>query len=334
MADAFPRRRLGPDGLEVSALGIGCLPMSSSSYGPAGGERNARLVVERALELGIDFLDTSDAYGRDFANEVLVGKTIRGLRERLVVGTKFGIIAGEGRIAEVRGDRDYVRGACEGSLQRLGTDHVDVYYQHRVDRDVPIEETVGAMAELVREGKVRYLGLCEASEATIRRAHAVHPISAVQMEYSLWTRDVEGSLLPTLRELGIGLVPYSPLGRGFLTGAVRSAEQLGERDYRRTIPRFSGDNLERNLLLVEELRSLAGEKGATPAQLALAWLLSRGDDIVPIPGMERVELLEQNAQSAHVALTETERVRLDRLFAEDAVAGARFSEEEFSHVDR
>jgi aryl-alcohol dehydrogenase-like predicted oxidoreductase len=301
-------RRLGSQGLEVSALGLGCMGMSEF-YGRTD-EGEAIATIHRALELGITFLDTADAYGWG-ANERLVGKAISGRREDVVLATKFGNVRGpNGEFLGIDGSPEYVRSACEASLQRLGVETIDLYYQHRVDLETPIEATVGAMAELVQEGKVRYLGLSEAAPATIRRAHAVHPISTLQSEYSLWTRDPEAEVLPLVRELGIGFVAYSPLGRGFLTGMLRSPEQLDPDDFRRTSPRFAGENFARNLQIVYQVKAVADEAKATPAQVALAWLLSQGDDIAPIPGTKRVPRLEENAAADGLELTADQLARL------------------------
>jgi aryl-alcohol dehydrogenase-like predicted oxidoreductase len=323
------KRRLGTEGLETSALGLGCMGMSEF-YGTTD-EGEAVATIHRALELGIDFLDTADMYGRG-ANEKLVGKAIRGRRDQVVLATKFGNVRNDDGSREVRGDAEYVRQACEASLQRLGLDHVDLYYQHRVDRRVPIEETVGAMAALVEAGKVRWLGLSEASPETIRRAHAVHPISALQSEYSLWTRDPEDGPLATCRELGIGFVAYSPLGRGFLTGRISSPEDLEEGDFRRNNPRFQGENFQRNLDLVARVREIADEKGRTPGQIALAWLLSRGEDVVPIPGTKRRRYLEENAEAVDVELTDEELERIEQAFPKGAAAGERYPD--MSTIDR
>ncbi|HUZ98167.1 MAG TPA: aldo/keto reductase [Gaiellaceae bacterium] len=310
------KRTLG-QGLVVSEQGLGCMGMSAF-YGQ-GDDAESIATIHRALELGITFLDTAEMYGRG-VNEELVGRAIKGRRDEFVVATKF-----IGAFSDRRPDGrpEYIRTAIEGSLQRLGTDHVDLYYQHRVDPQTPIEETVGAMAELVTAGKVRHLGLSEASAETIRRAHAVHPIAALQSEYSLWTRDPEGPILDTLRELGIGLVAYSPLGRGFLAGRFTSPDELDDDDFRRNHPRFSGENLERNLKLAEHVKTLAESKGATPAQVAIAWVLSRGDDVVPIPGTRRRTYLEQNAAASDIELTAQELAELDEI---GEAAGDRYSD--------
>jgi aryl-alcohol dehydrogenase-like predicted oxidoreductase len=304
------KRTLGSAGPEVSAIGLGCMGMSAF-YGSTD-EEEARRTILRALDLGCNFLDTSDMYG-PHTNERLVGSTIAPRRDEVFLATKFGIklefVDGQPR-RSVDGSRAYVHSACEGSLERLGLDHIDLYYQHRVDPGTPIEETVGAMAELVKEGKVRHLGLSEASAETIRRAHAVHPITAVQTEYSLWTRDVEQEILPTLEELGIALVAYSPLGRGFLSGRFSSPDELDEGDFRRHGPRFTGENLQQNLKLAERVKELAAEKDITPGQLALAWVLGRGEQIVPIPGTKRVSYLEENLAAANVELSAEEVQRI------------------------
>jgi aryl-alcohol dehydrogenase-like predicted oxidoreductase len=305
-------RKLGPSGPQVSAIGLGCMGMSAF-YG-ASDEQESTRTIQRALDLGCNFLDTSDMYG-PHTNERLVGAAIAGRRDEVFLATKFGIrlepgAAGEAPKRSIDGSRDYVRSACEGSLQRLAVDHIDLYYQHRVDPKTPIEETVGAMAELVAEGKVRHLGLSEASAETIRRAHAVHPITAVQSEFSLWTRDVEEEVLPTLEELGIALVAYSPLGRGFLSGRFSSPDELDEGDFRRHGPRFTGENLQQNLKLAERVKELAAEKGITPGQLALAWVLHRGEHVVPIPGTRHIAYLEENLAAADVSLSEEEVRRI------------------------
>jgi aryl-alcohol dehydrogenase-like predicted oxidoreductase len=318
------KRRLGTQGLETSALGLGCMGMSEF-YGTAD-EGEAIATIHRALELGVNFLDTADAYG-PFKNERLVGRAIQGRRVEVVLATKFGSVRDEqGERLGIRGDRDYVFAACDASLERLGTDHIDVYYQHRVDPNTPIEETVGAMAELVEQGKVRYLGLSEAGTETIRRAHAVHPISALQTEYSLWSRDVEDEILPAIRELGIGLVAYSPLGRGFLSGRIRSVDDLEAGDFRRDNPRFQGENFEKNLELVERVEELAAAKGCTAAQIALAWVLAQGEDIVPIPGTTRVKNLDENVAALHVELSDEELRDLEAVFPKGAAAGDRYAD--------
>jgi aryl-alcohol dehydrogenase-like predicted oxidoreductase len=295
----------------------------SEFYGPANDAESIK-VIHRAIELGVTFLDTADMYG-PFTNEVLVGRALQGHRSEVILATKFGNVRGEhGEFHGVNGDPDYVRAACDASLRRLGVDYIDLYYQHRVDTKVPIEETVGAMAELLQAGKVRYLGLSEASAATIRRAHATHPISALQSEYSLWTRDLEAEVLPTIRELGIGLVAYSPLGRGFLTGAIQSPDDLDESDTRRRHPRFQGENFAKNLELVATVREIAERTGHTPAQIALAWLFAQGDDIVAIPGTRSVERLAENAASVDVVLSPEELDLIDRAFPVGVTAGDRY----------
>src|SRR5436305_14877686 len=302
-------RTLGNGGLTVSAEGLGCMGMSEF-YGSAD-EGEAIATIHRALELGVSFLDTADMYG-PFTNEQLVGRAVAGRRDSVEIATKFGSVRGEdGSRLGIRGDAEYLRQACDASLERLGVDHIDLYYQHRVDKEVPIEETVGAMKELVDAGKVRYLGLSEASPDTIRRAHAVHPISALQTEYSLWTRDPEDQILPTIRELGIGYVAYSPLGRGFLSGRFKSPEDFDEDDFRRYHPRFQGENFQKNLELVERVKEIAEEKGVTAGRLALAWVHAQGDDIVPIPGTTTVKHLEENVAALDVSLSDEDLQRLD-----------------------
>ena len=327
------KRKLGSEGLVVSELGLGCMGMSEF-YG-TGDEDESIATIHRALELGIIFLDTADMYG-PFTNEKLVGKAIEGRRDEVVLATKFGNVRGEdGSFRGVSGKPDYVRKACDASLSRLGVDHIDLYYQHRVDPETPIEETVGAMKELLEAGKVRYLGLSEAGPETIRKAHAVHPISALQSEYSLFSRDVEDEVLPTVRELGIGFVPYSPLGRGFLTGRWRSIEDMPEDDTRSArFPRFAEENFKKNLELADRVREVADGKGITPGQLALAWLLAQGDDIVPIPGTKRREYLEDNAGAADVTLTEDDLVRIEEAMPRGSAAGERYSEEQMRAVGR
>jgi aryl-alcohol dehydrogenase-like predicted oxidoreductase len=319
---------LGSQGLTVSRQGLGCMGMYEF-YGP-GDDAESIATIHRALELGVTLLDTSDIYG-PHTNERLVGRAIADRRDEVVLATKFGILRDpdDPRKRGVDGRPEYVRQACEASLQRLGLDHIDLYYQHRVDPNTPIEETVGAMAELVTAGKVRFLGLSEAAVETIRRAHAVHPISALQSEYSIWARGVEAEVLPTLRELGIGLVPYSPLGRGFLTGKVRSLEQLADDDFRRTQPRFQGENLEANVAIVERVDALAAEKEVTPAQVALAWVHAQGDDLVPIPGTKRRGYLEENVGALDVELTSADLAALD---AAGQARGERYAD--MSSVNR
>jgi aryl-alcohol dehydrogenase-like predicted oxidoreductase len=333
------QRRLGTQGLTVSELGLGCMGMSdfytASDNGSNGGrdEKESIATIHRAIELGITFLDTADMYG-PFTNEQLVGRAIADRRDKVILATKFGNVRGEdGSFLGINGTPEYVRKACEASLRRLQTDVIDLYYQHRVDRATPIEETVGAMAELVKEGKVRYLGLSEAAPATIRRAHAVHPISALQTEYSLWTREPEDEILPTIRELGIGFVPYSPLGRGFLTGRFRTIDDLPADDYRRNSPRFQGENFQKNLDVVHLVEQLAAEKGCTPSQLALAWLLHRGDDVVPIPGTKRVRYLEENAGARDVRLTPADMRRIDEIAPKGVAAGTRYPEQGMKTVN-
>jgi len=317
------KRTLGTS-LEVSAMGLGCMGMSEF-YGGQD-ENEAMATIQRALDLGITLLDTADMYGVG-RNEELVGRAIRGQRDKVILATKFGNVRGEdGSYRGVNGKPEYVRQCCEASLRRLGVEVIDLYYQHRVDPDTPIEDTVGAMAELVKQGKVRYLGLSEAAPKTIERAHAVHPITALQTEYSLWSREPEDEILPTVRELGIGFVPYSPLGRGFLTGRIKSVNDLEPGDWRRTAPRFQGENFEKNLRLVDEINAIAKDKRCTPSQLALAWVLSRGEDVVPIPGTKRRKYLEENAAASQIELTEDALRELDDAFPPGAAAGDRYAD--------
>jgi aryl-alcohol dehydrogenase-like predicted oxidoreductase len=323
------KRTLGSQGLVVSAEGLGCMGMSQS-YGPAD-EQESLATIDRALELGIDFFDTAEVYG-PYINEELVGRALRGKRDKVIIATKFGWKIEDGKMTGL--DSKHVRQAVEGSLQRLATDHIDLLYQHRVDPEVPIEAVVGTMSDLVREGKVRYLGLSEAGEQTIRRAHAVHPITALQSEYSLWERNLEPRIIPLLRELGIGLVPFSPLGRGFLAGSVKRAEEYPEGDFRRGDPRFQGENFDANMRAASVVREVASKHDATPAQIALAWLLHKGNDIVPIPGTKRRKYLEENAGAASIALSADDVGRLDDALRPEAIAGPRYNERAMGWVDR
>jgi aryl-alcohol dehydrogenase-like predicted oxidoreductase len=326
------QRKLGNQGLRVSALGLGCMGMSEF-YG-ARDDQESIATLHRALDLGVNFLDTADMYGCG-ENEKLVGQAIKGRREQVILATKFGNVRdAQGKFLGVNGRPEYVRQCCEASLQRLGVGQIDLYYQHRVDPSVPIEETVGAMGELVRVGKVRYLGLSEAAPATIRRAAKVHPISALQTEYSLWTRDVEAEILATCRELGIGFVPYSPLGRGFLTGKIRKLDDLAANDWRRNAPRLQGDNFQRNLEIVRQIETLAKRKGCPPAQLALAWVLAQGEDIVPIPGTKRRSYLEENVAALQIELTAGELAEFNQAMPVGATAGARYPEWSMAAVNR
>jgi aryl-alcohol dehydrogenase-like predicted oxidoreductase len=324
----LPQRKLGKQGLKVSALGLGCMGMSEF-YG-AGDEQESIATIHRSIELGCTFLDTADMYGSG-KNEQLVGRAIKDRRDKVVLATKFGNVRGpNGEFLGVKGTPDYVKQACDASLKRLGVDMIDLYYQHRVDKTVPIEDTVGAMAELVKAGKVRYLGLSEASPKTIRRAHKVHPITVLQTEYSLW----EGEILPTLRELGIGFVPYSPLGRGFLTGQFKRFEDLAPDDFRRMSPRFQGENFQKNLDLVAKIEEIAREKKCTAAQLALAWVLAQGDYIAPIPGTKRRKYLEQNLEAVNIKLNPKDLARIDEVAPKGVAAGARYPERAMAALDR
>jgi aryl-alcohol dehydrogenase-like predicted oxidoreductase len=324
------QRTLGGQGLVVSALGLGCMGMSQS-YGP-GDDQESVATIHRALDLGMTFLDTADVYG-PYTNERLVGRAIAGRRDEVVLATKFGNQRLDDGRRVVNGKPDYVRQACDASLERLGVDHLDLYYQHRVDRSVPVEDTWGAMAELVQAGKVRHLGISEAAPATVRRAHAVHPVSAGQYEWSLFTRDLEDEVLPALRELGIGVVAYSPLGRGFLSGRITSPDDFGEDDFRRNHPRFTGENFARNLELVDRVRELAASKGATPSQLAIAWVLAQGDDVVPIPGTKRRSYLEENLGALDVELTPEDLAAIEEVTPRGSVAGARYNPEMMANVN-
>jgi aryl-alcohol dehydrogenase-like predicted oxidoreductase len=324
------QRTLDGQGLVVSAQGLGCMGMSQS-YGP-GDDQESVATIHRALDLGMTFLDTADVYG-PYTNERLVGRAIAGRRDEVVLATKFGNQRLDDGRRVVNGKPDYVRQACDASLERLGVDHIDLYYQHRVDRSVPVEDTWGAMAELVQAGKVGYLGISEAAPATVRRAHAVHPVSAGQYEWSLFTRDLEDEVLPALRELGIGVVAYSPLGRGFLSGRITSPDDFGEDDFRRNHPRFTGENFARNLELVDRVRELAASKGATPSQLAIAWVLAQGDDVVPIPGTKRRSYLEENLGALDVELTPEDLAAIEEVTPRGSVAGARYNPEMMANVN-
>jgi aryl-alcohol dehydrogenase-like predicted oxidoreductase len=331
----MPRRRLGRQGLETSALGLGIMGISGVAgmpdmYGKPDVDEGIA-TIQRALDLGIDFIDTAEVYG-PWSNEEVLGRALRGRREQAIIATKFGFrLTPTGKVQGVNSHPDHVRKVIDQSLARLGTDYIDLWYQHRLDRDVPIEDTVGAMAEQVRAGKVRYLGLSEVGAATLRRAHAVHPISALQSEYSVWERNIEGEVMDTCRELGIGIVPYSPLGRGFLTGTVTTPDALEPQDYRRNDPRWQGENFDRNQRIVAAVRAVAARHGATPAQIALAWLLAQGDEVVPIPGTKRRRWLEDNAGAAHITLTAAD---LGELNAVGQTSGARYVERAMAMIDR
>jgi aryl-alcohol dehydrogenase-like predicted oxidoreductase len=331
----LPQRKLGTEGLTVSALGLGCMGMSQSYGSPdERDERESVATIHRAIELGVNFFDTAEVYG-PFTNEELVGRALKGRRNQVVIATKFGFqIDGNRRSTGLDSRPAHIREAVEGSLRRLGTDYIDLLYQHRVDPAVPIEDVVGTMAELISEGKVRYLGLSEAGENTIRRAHAVHPIAALQSEYSLWERNLEPRIIPLLRELGIGLVPFSPLGRGFLTGTAKRAEEYPADDFRRGDPRYQGENFDANMRAASAVQELASRKGATPGQIALAWLLHKGEDLVPIPGTKRRSYLEENIGAAAVELSREEMAQLDAALSPENVAGPRYNEQLMATVDR